>query len=111
MEEKRYPKLDEEENGGKVSDPVVEYAATGSGFTGTAEMECDDDPMMSDDYDPGIGPYSMEELNARIDEAEAAIERANQGDWSDWVTSEEMTANLYKRFPWLFSQRVWLFVR
>ena len=111
MEEKRYPKLDEEENAGKVSEPVVEYAATGSGFTGTTEMECDDDPMMSDDYDPGIGPYSMEELNARIDEAEAAIERANQGDWSDWVTSEEMTANLYKRFPWLFSQSFLPFVR
>ena len=23
----------------------MEYAATGSGFTGTAEMECDDDPF------------------------------------------------------------------
>ena len=101
MEEKRFPVQNEEANVGKVSEPVLEYAATGSGIMGTAEMECDDNSMMSDDYDPGIGPYSMEELNARIDEAEAAIERTKQGDWSDWVTSEEMTANLYERFPWL----------
>ncbi len=47
------------------------------------------------------GPYTIEELNARIDEAEAAIARAEQGDWSDWVTSEEMDRRLYAKFPWL----------
>jgi len=56
---------------------------------------------MSDDYDPGIGPYTMEELNARIDEAEIAIERAEKGDESDWVAAEEMDAELYRMFPWL----------
>jgi hypothetical protein len=43
----------------------------------------------------------MEELNARIDEADAAIDRAEAGDMSDWVTSEEMDRRLYERFPWL----------
>lgn len=28
---------------------------------------------ISDSWDPEIGPYSMDELNARIDKAEAAI--------------------------------------
>ena len=43
----------------------------------------------------------MEELNARIDEAEVFIEKAENGDWSDWVSSEEMTARLYQQYPWL----------
>ena len=43
----------------------------------------------------------MDELNARIDEAELAIERAENGDESDWVTAEEMNAELYRMFPWL----------
>ena len=98
MEEKEYPTFDEEENVGKVNEPVVEYKATGSGYEGAV---VDDDPIMSDDYDPGIGPYTMEELNARIDEAEVFIEKAEKGDWSDWVSSEEMTARLYQQFPWL----------
>lgn len=97
MEEKKYPKLDEEENTGIASEPIVEYKATGSGYEGAVI----DDPIMSDDYDPGIGPYTMEELNARIDEAEVFIEKAEKGDWSDWVSSEEMTARLYQQYPWL----------
>ena len=51
--------------------------------------------------DSGIGPYTMEELNARIDEAEVFIEKAERGDWSDWVTNEEMDAELYREYPWL----------
>ena len=98
MEEKKYPILDEEENGGKVSEPIVEYKATGIGYESAV---VDDDPIMSDDYDPGIGQYTMEELNARIDEAEEFIEKAEKGDWSDWVSSEEMTARLYQKYPWL----------
>ena len=43
----------------------------------------------------------MEELNARIDEADAAIDRAEAGDMSDWVTEEESRENLYRSFPWL----------
>ena len=43
----------------------------------------------------------MEELNARIDEAEVAITRSEHGDWSDWVTNKEMDQNLYAKFPWL----------
>ena len=49
----------------------------------------------------GIGPYTMEELNARIDEAEEFIEKAENGDWSDWITEEQSRANLYKKYPWL----------
>lgn len=99
MEEKRYPVLEEESGVGKCCEPAVSYAATGSGYANA--MAGPEDVMMSDDYDPGIGPYTMEELNARIDEAEAAIERAERGDESDWVTEEQSRANLYRKYPWL----------
>ena len=97
MEKNNYQRF-EEENTGIASEPIVEYKATGSGYEGAV---IDDDPIMSDDYDPGVGPYTMEELNARIDEAEVFIEKAENGDWSDWVSSEEMTARLYQQYPWL----------
>ena len=71
MTKKRYPEIDEE------------------------------DGMLPDDYDPGIGPYTINELNARIDEAEIYIAQAEKGDYRNWVTSAEMDAELYKEFPWL----------
>jgi hypothetical protein len=98
MDEKKYPIHEEEGNVGRASEPIAEYKATGSGYE---EAVVDDDPVMSDDYDPGIGPYTMEELNARIDEAEVFIEKAEKGDWSDWVTEEQSRANLYSKYPWL----------
>lgn len=98
MKEKKYPIPEEEGNVGMASEPVAEYKATGSGYE---EAVVDDDPVMSDGYDPGIGPYTMEELNARIDEAEVFIEKAEKGDWSDWVTEEQSRANLSSKYPWL----------
>jgi hypothetical protein len=96
MEEKRYPKLEEEEGIGMCCEPETGYAATGSGYANTMVRD-----MISDDFDPGIGPYTMEELNARIDEAEIFIAQAEKGDWSNWVTSEAMDAELYRKYPWL----------
>ena len=102
MEEKRYPVIEEEDGSCmKAEEPIVSYAATGSGYSNTINTLEDDNAEISDDWDPGIGPYSMEELNARIDEAEIFIEKAEKGDWSDWVTEEQSLANLYSKYPWL----------
>ena len=102
MEEKRYPVIEEEDGSCmKAEEPIVGYAATGSGYSYTINTLEDDNAEISDDWDPGIGPYSMEELNARIDEAEIFIEKAEKGDWSDWVTEEQSLANLYSKYPWL----------
>lgn len=98
MEEKRYPVIEEEDGIGKCCEPPVGYAATGSGYMNSLSEE---DVMLPDDYDPGIGPYTMEELNARIDEAEEFIAQAEKGDWSNWVTEEQSRANLYSKYPWL----------
>jgi hypothetical protein len=99
MEEKRYPIFEEESGMDKCCEPPVGYAATGSGYANTVETSDDETVDVAEDWDPGIGPYSMEELNARIDEAEVFIEKAEKGDWSDWVTEEQSRANLYRKYP------------
>ena len=98
MEEKKFPTIEEEEGIGKCCEPEAGYAATGSAYASTL---ADEDEMISDDFDPGIGSYTMEELNARIDEAEVFIAQAEQGDWSNWVTEKQSRANLYSKYPWL----------
>ena len=97
MAGKRYP--ENKENGIDVAgEPLIGYTATGSGYANTV---IEDNYMLPNEYDPGLGPYTMKELNARIDKAEQAIERAENGDERDWVTSEEMDTELLKMFPWL----------
>ena len=98
MDEKRYHEIEEEEGIGMCCEPEAGYAATGSGYANTMAGACD---MISDDFDPGIGPYTIEELDARIDEAEQFIAQAEKGDWSNWVTEDQSRANLYSKYPWL----------
>ena len=101
MEEKKYPIIEEESVMDKCCESPVGYAATGSGYANIVEASDGEAVDVAEDWDPGIGPYSMEELNARIDEAEIFIEKAEKGDWSDWVTEEQSRANLYSKYPWL----------
>ena len=68
------------------------------------EMEDKEYPVFEEDVHVDkccIGPYTIDELNARIDEAETYIEKAERGDWSDWVTEKQSRANLYSKYPWL----------
>ena len=98
MEEKRYPDIEEPDGIGMCCEPEAGYAATGSRYANTMANACE---IIPDDFDPGIGPYSIEELNARIDEAEVFIAQAEKGDWSNWVTEEQSRSNLYSKYPWL----------
>ena len=100
MEDNRYPEFEKEQDTNQCSEPSVGYTAVGSGYTNTITPK-NEDNAVADNWDPGIGPYTMEELNARIDEAEVFIEKAENGDWSDWITEEQSRANLYKKYPWL----------
>ena len=79
-----------------VNEPIAEIAYDSQTVEATAA-----ELGISDSWDPGIGPYSMDELNARIDKAEAAIKRAKNGDWSGWISESQSRENLYKRYPWL----------
>jgi hypothetical protein len=100
MEEKRYPVFDEEENIGMCCEPAVGYAATGSGYTNTMI-----EPEETCPYIPvgRLGFYTEDPdvFEARIAEIEASVERAEQGDESDWLTAEEFDIELKKEFPWL----------
>ena len=96
MEENKYPKLDEEDNIGKVSEPAPEPAFDYQ-TTEISSVELG----IPDDWDPGLGPYSMEELNDRIDKAEVAINKAQKGDWNGWISESQSLENLYTKYPWL----------
>lgn len=86
---------DIELQGDKVSEPLAEPYPDMA-----AEVVTSVEDIM-DEWDPGIGPYSMEEMNARIDQAEEAINRAKSGDWSGWITESQSRENIYTKFPWL----------
>ena len=86
---------DMEQHSSIVSEPAAETVFDSQTVEVSAELG------ISDSWDPGIGPYSMDELNARFDKAEAAIKRAKNGDWSGWITENQSRENLYKKYPWL----------
>jgi hypothetical protein len=75
-----------------VSEPAAEIAYDSQTIEASAA-----ELGISDSWDPGIGPYSMDELNVRIDKAEIAIKRAKNGDWSGWISESQSSENLYKK--------------
>ena len=96
MEEKRYPKLEEEQSVGMVNEPMAEAVVaspqTEEGVT-TVHDWIDD---LDWDKFPSHGPFSEEEAIARIERAEA-----NLKDPSKWKTSKQMWDRLYAKYPWL----------
>ena len=98
MKEHKYPLFEEEENVGSCGESGTEYATSGSSYANMMADSCD---IVPESFNPGIGPYTMEELNARIDEAEEFIAQAEKGDWRNWMTEEQSRANLYSKYPWL----------
>ena len=100
MEEKRYPEIEEEEGIGMCCEPGSGYAAMGSGYANTwgdSAINVQTIPIGR------LGFYTedLDEFEARIAEIEADLERAEQGDESEWITAEEFDLELKKEFPWL----------
>ena len=100
MEEKRYPKIEEEEGIGMCREPEAGYAATGSGYANTL-VDSTNNVQTIPIGKLGFYTEDPEEFEARIAEIEADLERAEQGDESDWITAEEFDIELKKEFPWL----------
>lgn len=98
MKSNKYPDSHDRNDADMCCEPYTRYAATGSGYSSTL---VETDNMLMDEEDPHVGPYTMEELNARIDEAEIVIANAEKGDADGWVTAEQMDAELFSTFPWL----------
>jgi len=97
MEEKRYPRLDEEQGMDRVCEPVAEVADyVVRNANGVTEVHDWIDDL---DWDrlPSLGPFSEDEAIARIDRFE---ERLAKGEVK-WYTSEEVDKMLYKKYPWL----------
>lgn len=96
MEEKRFPQLEKEENEGIVSDPMVEMTSPTKSYTDLSVHI-----NTREDWNPGIGPFSVDELNSRIDEADAALDRYSKGDDGEWVTEKQLRENYYTKYTWL----------
>jgi hypothetical protein len=73
MERKKYTTHDEEESTGKVGEPFVGYAATGSGYENT---------LVDDNINErSLRPYTKMELSSMV--AESEMQLAN-GQWQDF---------------------------
>ena len=94
MEEKKYPAIEEEDGYGCLSaeNSVVAYATSQSTPYINERMLFD----YPSDYDPGIGPYSIKEMNERIDRVEA--DRSNP---DKWIRVDDFWSALQKEHLWL----------
>lgn len=97
MEEKRYPKIDEEQGIDMCCEPVAEAVSSAiQSVDGAVDVH-----DWIDDLDwskfPSLGPFSEEEAIARIDKFE---ERLAKGEVK-WYSSEEVDKMLYEKYPWL----------
>ncbi len=113
MEEKRYPRIDEEDDGEYQSsgfgcmtaeEPSVAYAAREYNHSGITYMDeeaekIDRIPLGAFGFytdDPDVFEQRVAEIEADMDEVDAGIE-----DPEKWITSEQMWAELYQKYPWL----------
>ena len=96
MEEKRYPKFDEEKFGGKVCEPIAAPVPDTMSASGVAEVHDWIDDLDWDKF-PSFGPFTDEEAIARIDRFE---ERLKKGEVK-WTPSEQMWEEIYSKYPWL----------
>lgn len=93
MEEKEYPKIEEEDGFGALTaaEPAVAYATNAYSYHN--QQKSFDYP---DNYDPGIGPYTIEELEARIDRTEQDAD-----DPSKWIWVDDFWSSMRKEHQWL----------
>lgn len=91
MEEKRYPKFEEEESVGMVSEPIGTAVATETCLVDDVDENLDWDKF------PSMGPSSEEEAIARIDKFEEELAKGKV----KWISSEDAWKQLYEKYPWL----------
>lgn len=93
-----YKKIEHEQTD-QAGEPAVVALQQSQAWTSEpiddTEADGDDNPWLNDDFDPGVGPYTLEELYARIDEAEANVAAGM------WLTEEESRNRIRQKFPWL----------
>ena len=94
MGKKKYPITEEEDGYGcmTAAEPAAAYAIERAKPYLNERMAFD----YPDDYDPGIGPYSTKEMNARIDKAEH--DRSNP---DKWIHVDDFWNAMRKEHLWL----------
>ena len=94
MEEKRYPTVEEEDGYGCMTaeEPAVAYAANQAALSLNERILFE----YPNDYDPGIGPYSIREMNERIDRVER-----DRNNPDKWVRVDDFWAAMRKEHLWL----------
>lgn len=104
MEEKRYPKIEEEDGSLTAAEPAVAYATREYGHSGITYMDDETEkteqiPLGAFGFytdDPDVFEQRVAEIEADMDELDAGIE-----DPEKWISSEQMWAELYQKYPWL----------
>ena len=97
MEEKKYPKHEDEEGVGMVNEPMAEavVASPQTEEGATTVHDCIDD--LDWDKFPSLGPFSEEEAIARIDKFEEELAKGEV----KWIRIDDIHAELKKLHPWL----------
>ena len=92
IEEKKYPTIEEENGYGAIvaAEPAVAYAIPYSRQKGKVPF---DYPV---GYDPEIGPYTIEEMNARIDKAEQ-----DENNPAKWIRVDDFRTSMKREHSWL----------
>ena len=104
MEEKRYPTIEEVDDGEYQSsgidmacEPVaVSIATEPQSADGVTEVHDWIDDLDWDRF-PSLGPFSEEDAIARIDKIEEDLKAGKV----KWTSEEEFEKELYEEFPWL----------
>ena len=94
MEEKKYPVIEEEDSYGVMAaaEPAVAYTVNQVALSQHERIPFE----YPKDYDPGIGPYSIKEMNERIDRAER-----DRNNPAKWVRVDDFWAAMQKEHVWL----------
>mgnify|MGYP003468263157 FL=1 len=93
MKTKPYPQIEEKPM--KVDEPAVAYQRTDPTSYHKAQMFDHPKSEMDNMEEEWLRPFTMEELNRRMDEAEAEIEAG------EVMTCEEANAEIRRLLPWL----------
>ena len=93
MKTKPYPQIEEKPM--KVDEPAVAYQRTDPTSYCKAQMFDHPKSEMDNMEEEWLRPFTMEELNRRMDEAEVEIEAG------EVMTCEEANAEIRRLLPWL----------
>lgn len=105
MDKKKYPTIEEDGFGSMTAaEPAVAYAIKNPASSGTVYMNEEAEKTESIPLGmfgfytdaPEVFEQRVAEIEADMDEVDAGIE-----DPEKWISSEQMWAELYQKYPWL----------